>query len=265
MADGAARLEAAFAAAGRPLFVPYVMGGYPDLATSAEHARVLARHADVIELGVPFSDPLADGPTIQAAGQRALEAGTRPEHVIELAGALRDGPPVVLMTYVNAILALGERVFFERAARADVAGVIVPDLPVDEAASAREASRRAGVALIGLAAPTTDERRLDLIGRHAEGFLYCVSVTGVTGGEVEVGAELREFIARARRHVRVPLVVGFGVRTPAHASAIGDIADGVVIASALVRIIAEAPDPATAVQRIDAFGAAVAAALRRAR
>ena len=261
MSDGAARLAAAFAEAGRPLFVPYVMGGWPTASESLAQAQTLARHGDIIELGIPFSDPLADGPTIQAAGQTALEAGTRPDDVIEMAAALRGGPPVVLMTYFNTVLAAGERAFFERAAKAGVAGVIIPDLPVDEAEAARDAAGRAGVAVIALAAPTTADARLATIGRAAEGFLYCVSVTGVTGGEVEVGASLRDFLARARREVHVPLVVGFGVRTPAHAAAIGGIADGVVIASQLIRLYEEAGGGQAGLGALDRFGAEIRAAL----
>jgi len=260
-ARGPERLRAAFAGAGRPLFLPYVMGGYPDPATSAEHAALLARHADVLELGVPFSDPLADGPTIQAAGARALAAGTRPETVIEIAAGLAGGPPVVLMTYVNGILAAGPRAFCERAARAGVAGVIVPDLPVDEGDLVRAPAARAGLAVIALAAPTTDDARMAAIGRHAEGFVYCVSVTGVTGGELQVGDELREFLGRARRAIQVPLVVGFGVRTPEQAAAVGRVADGVVIASQLIRLIEDAESPAAAREALDAYCAAVRAAL----
>jgi tryptophan synthase alpha chain len=261
MAEGPARIAAAFAGAERPLFIPYVMGGYPDPATSAEHAAALARHADVLELGVPFSDPLADGPTIQAAGGRALRAGTRPETVIDIAASLRGGPPVVLMTYVNAILAAGPRAFCERAARAGVAGVIVPDLPVDEAEVVRAPAARAGLAVIPLAAPTTTDARLAAIGRVAEGFLYCVSVTGVTGGEVRVGDELREFLDRARAVVPVPLAVGFGVRTPAQAAAIGGFADAVVMASALIRLVEEAEGPADVLRAIDALAQEVTEAL----
>jgi tryptophan synthase alpha chain len=256
MSDGPARLRAAFGDAGRPLFVPYVMGGFPDLETSRRHARILARHGDVLELGVPFSDPLADGPTIQAAGQRALEGGATPEQVVDIAADLRDGPPVVVMTYVNTILAGGARAFFEHAAAAGVA-----DLPVDEGDELREAATRAGVAMVALAAPTTDDARLAAIGAVAEGFLYCVSVTGVTGGDVAVGPELRAFLARARDHVPVPLVVGFGVRTAEHAARIGEIADGVVIASQLIRIIDEAPGPEAAERELDRFGAEIVAAL----
>jgi tryptophan synthase alpha chain len=260
--DGAARIRAAFAGAGRPLFIPYVMGGFPDLETSAAHVAALARHADVIELGIPFSDPLADGPTIQAAGQRALERGTRPEDVIAIAEGLGDGaPPVVLLTYVNIVLAAGARAFMERAARAGVAGVIVPDLPIDEGDDLREQARRAGVSVIPLAAPTTADERLAAIGRRADGFVYCVSAAAVTGGEVEVGDELRGFLARARARIAAPLAVGFGIRTPAQVAAIGRIADGVIVASQLIRLISDAPDPAAAERAIEGFAADAVAAL----
>jgi tryptophan synthase alpha chain len=261
MPDGAARIRAAFEGAGRPLFIPYVMGGYPDLASSAEHAEALARHADLLEIGIPFSDPLADGPTIQLAGQRALRAGTRPEEVIELAEGLRGGPPVVLMTYVNLLLAAGPRAFMERAARAGVAGVIVPDLPIDEGGEVREHARRAGVCVVPLAAPTSDEARLAAIGRGADGFVYCVAVTGVTGGQVAVDAELRAFLARARAGISAPLAVGFGVRTPADVAAIGEIADGVVVASQLIRMIEEAPDALAARAALEGFAVECVAAL----
>ena len=261
MSDGAARLERAFRGAGRPLFIPYVMGGYPDVATSARYARALARHADVIELGVPFSDPLADGPTIQAAGQRALEAGTTPADVIGIAAGLRDGPPVVLMTYLNAVLAHGERVFLERCAAAGVAGLIVPDLPIDESDELREQAGRAGVALVPLAAPTSSDERLAAIGRRAQGFVYCVAVTGVTGGEVVIDDALTGFLARARRAITAPLAVGFGVRTPDQAAAIGRLGDGVIIASQLIRMIESAESVDAAEAALDGFAADVRAAL----
>ncbi len=261
MPDGAARLDAAFAGAGRPLFIPYVMGGFPNPDASLACARALAPHADVLELGIPFSDPLADGPTIQAAGQEALDRGVRPDDVIEIAGALDGGPPVVLMSYVNVLLAAGPRAFLERAARAGVAGVVVPDLPVDEAGDIRDAAGRAGVALVPLVAPTTAAARLAAVGRAAQGFVYCVAVTGVTGGEVAVDAELRAFLGRARANIDAPLAVGFGVRTPGQAAAIGEIADGVVIASQLIRLVEQAQDLATAQRSLEGFAADVAVAL----
>lgn len=262
MTEGGARIRAAFADAGRPLFMPYVMGGFPTLDQSAEHLATAARHADLIELGIPFSDPLADGPTIQAAGQRALENGTHPADVIALAETVRGGPPVVLMTYVNIVLAAGPRAFMERAARAGVAGVILPDLPIDEGEDVRDQARRAGVSVIPLAAPTTGDRRLDAIGRAADGFVYCVAVTGVTGGEVRVDDELRGFLTRARAHIDVPLAVGFGIRTPAHVAAIGAIADGVIVASELIRRIGAAGSPEAAEAEVEGFCAAAVDALR---
>lgn len=259
--DGAARLERVFRQAGRPLFIPYVMGGYPDVATSMRYAQTLANYADIIELGVPFSDPLADGPTIQAAGQRALEAGTTPSDVIEIAAGLQGGPPVVLMTYLNAVLAQGVRVFLERAAAAGVAGVIIPDLPIDESDEVREQASRAGVALIPLAAPTSSDERLAAIGRKAQGFVYCVAVTGVTGGEVVIDDALTGFLGRARRAIDVPLAVGFGVRTPAQAAAIGALGDGVIIASQLIRMIETAASAGAAEAVLQEFAAEVRTAL----
>lgn len=260
--EGGLRIRAAFADAGRPLFMPYVMGGFPDLEQSAAHARACARHADLIELGIPFSDPLADGPTIQAAGQRALERGTRPEDVIAIAEEVRGGPPVVLMTYVNIVLAAGPRAFMERAARAGVAGVILPDLPIDEGEDIRIQARRAGVSVTPLAAPTTGDRRLAAIGERADGFVYCVAVTGVTGGEVQVDEELRGFLSRARERIAAPLAVGFGIRTPEQVSAIGEIADGVIVASELIRRIEAADGPAAAERAVEDFCAGAVEALR---
>jgi tryptophan synthase alpha chain len=260
--SGAGRLERAFRDAGRPLFVPYVMGGYPDIDASRRHARLLGEHADIIELGIPFSDPLADGPTIQAAGQAALDAGTRPMDVLDIAADLRDGPPVVVMTYFNTVLAQGPAEFLGAAADRGVAGIIIPDLPVDEADDVRRAARDAGVALIALAAPTTDDDRMAEIGEQAEGFVYLVAVTGVTGGEMTMDDRLRALVARARRHIGVPVVVGFGVRTPEQAAQIGEVADGVVIASEIIRRIGDAPDAQTADDVVSGFGAGIAGALR---
>lgn len=262
MADGSERLAAAFAAARGAAFIPYVMGGYPDPATSAERAVQVAGHADIVEIGVPFSDPLADGPTIQAAGQAALEAGTSPEVVLEIAAqAARVGPPVVLMTYVNVVLSAGPRAFCEGAAKADVSGLIIPDLPIDEGDEIRDQAARAGLAIVPLAAPTTTDDRLARMGRVGEGFLYCVSVTGVTGGSVQVGEELRGFLARARRHVSLPLAVGFGVRTPQDAANISEVADGVVIASQLIRLADDAGGPDAARAAVEDYCASVVEAI----
>jgi tryptophan synthase alpha chain len=264
MSDGAARLRAAFPT-DRAALIPYVMGGFPSVEQSLDYARALAPYADILELGIPFSDPLADGPTIQAAGQRSLAAGTRPGDVIDIAAALRGGPPVVLMTYVTLLIAAGPGAFFARAAAADVAGVIIPDLPIDEGDEIRTAAHTSGVAVVPLAAPTTTDERLHAIGRESDAFTYLVSVAGVTGGEVAVDESLREFVGRARRAIEGPLVVGFGIRTPAQAAAIGGFADGVVIASHLVRLIEDAEDHAHAVAALDHYGAELVAALAGAR
>jgi tryptophan synthase alpha chain len=260
MSDGPARLRAAFPA-NRPALIPYVMGGFPSVEHSRDYALALAPHADILELGIPFSDPLADGSTIQAAGQRALDAGTRPGDVIDIAAALRGGPPVVLMTYVTLVLAADPDVFFARAADADVAGLIIPDLPLDEGEAIRAAAAHAGVAIVPLAAPTTSDERLRAIGRLADAFTYLVSVAGVTGGEVAVDDQLRAFVERARAAINVPLAVGFGIRTPEHARAIGAFADGVVIASQLIRLIDDAPTHRDAVAALDQYGRELAEAL----
>lgn len=241
--------------------IPYVMGGYPTVAESRDYAHALAPHADILELGIPFSDPLADGPTIQAAGQTALEAGTRPDDVFAIAASLEGGPPVVVMTYVTIVLAAGPAAFFARAAAAGIAGAIIPDLPLDEGEAIRAAAGAAGVAIVPLAAPTTTDVRLAAIGRQADAFTYLVSVAGVTGGEVAVDARLREFVARARRAIPVPLAVGFGIRTPEQVRAIGAFADGVVIASHLIRIIQESESHQAAVAALDRYGSELAQAL----
>lgn len=261
MFDGAAVLERAFREAGRPLFIPYVMGGYPDVATSRRYAEALAEHADVIELGVPFSDPLADGPTIQAAGQVALQAGTTPQDVLDLAAALRGGPPLVVMTYLNVVLAHGARVFLERAAVAGVAGVVIPDLPIDESDEILDDADRAGVALVPFAAPTSSDDRLTAIGRRARGFVYCVAVTGVTGGSIDVDEALTGYLGRARARIDAPLAVGFGVRTAREAAEVGRVADGVIIGGQLVRLIAAASSAAAAEATVRSFAAEIRAAL----
>jgi tryptophan synthase alpha chain len=168
------------------------------------------------------------------------------------------------MTYVNILLAAGPRAFLERAAAAGVAGLIIPDLPLDEAGDIREQARRAGVALIPLVAPTTDDARLAAVGRAGEGFVYCVSVTGVTGGQVSVDEALTGFLARARAAIDLPLVVGFGIRTPEQVVAIGEIADGAVIASHLIRLADEAGGGEPGARAIGDYAAGIAGALRSA-
>lgn len=265
MNDGIARIEAAFQTTVGAAFIPYVMTGYPDVETSVAYASVLARYATVIELGVPFSDPLADGPTIQAAGQVALDAGTTPSDVLQVADRLRDGPPVLIMTYLNTVLAPGPDAFFQECAAAGVAGILIPDLPIEESDEIRAAAHRNGVAVVPFAAPTSSDRRLAAIGERAEGFVYCVAVTGVTGSGLTVDERFTDFLARARRHIDAPLAVGFGVRTPDDAARVGALADGVIIGTEIIRIIDRADSPRVAERDLEDYARAVKQALLRAR
>jgi len=262
-AAGTERIAAAFIGHGRrAALMPYLMGGFPSLAQSLEVGRIYAEHADLVEIGVPFSDPLADGPAIQAAGQRALAGGATFERVLEeVADPLSDSVPVVLMCYVNPILTRGfERVAATLAAHG-VAGLIVPDLPAAEAAELRAACDEQAVALVPLAAPTTPLDALQAIGSSARGFVYVVSVTGVTGERAELPPELRAVVGRARESASVPAAVGFGIGTPEQAAAVGEIADGVIIGSRLVREVAGASSLEEGLAGVDSFLSATSDAL----
>lgn len=261
-ANGVERLDAAFTSAYGTAFIPYVMAGDPDVAQSLRYAGVVARYADVIELGIPYSDPLADGPTIQAAGQRALSSGTRSQDVLDMAERLRSGPPVVIMTYLNTVLSPGVAAFMSRVAAAGVAGLLIPDLPIEESDDIRRAANDAGVALIPFAAPTSTDERLEMIGRHAQGFVYCVAVTGVTGGDVAINEEFASFMARCRRYITAPIAVGFGVRTPQDAQRLATNADGVIIGSELIRIVNEATSTREAEAALDDYCRGIKVALR---
>jgi len=258
--SGEERIAAAFAAArGRAALMPYLMGGFPDLDASRRIGEAcIDAGADLLELGVPFSDPLADGPVIHAAATAALAAGASVAGVLEVAAALAPRVPVVAMTYVNTLMAPGIDRFVERLAAAGAAGLIVPDLPLEEADAVAGPAAAAGLALVPLVAPTTTAERMAAIGGRARGFTYVVSVTGTTG-ERESGADgLAALVARARASSRVPVAVGFGIATPAQARAAADAgADGVIVGSRLVR---EAPRGAAAVGELVAqFAAALAA------
>lgn len=224
---------------GRAL-VPFVTAGDPDLETT--RALVLALEeagADIIELGVPFSDPQADGPVIQAAGQRALEAGTTLAKVLELVRNLKSivSTPLVLMGYYNPILNYGEDRFARDAAEAGIAGVIVPDLPFDEGEGFYDILEREGVAGILMAAPNSTGERLMEMGRKARGFVYCVSLMGITGQESGPCDRMGDYIDRVRKHVSVPLVLGFGIDGPERAAGVAPLVDGVVVGSAIVRLV----------------------------
>jgi tryptophan synthase alpha chain len=245
MTAGGDSIAAAFAAApGRAALMPYLMGGFPDLDASAAIGLAYAdAGADLVELGVPFSDPLADGPVIHAAGTRALAAGATLHGVLDVATRIAQRLPVVLMCYVNPILARGLERFADELAAAGVSGLIVPDLSLEESDAIRAACDAAGLALVPLIAPTTPDDRLAAIVARARGFVYTVSVTGTTGERAGVDGSLASVIGRAKAHSPVPVAVGFGISTPdqaAQAAAAG--ADGVIVGSRLVRAAGEAAD-----------------------
>jgi tryptophan synthase alpha chain len=241
--------------------MPYLMGGYPDLDTSREIGLAYARSgADLIELGIPFSDPLADGPVIHAAGTAALAAGANLAAVLEVARALAEQVPVVVMCYANLILVRGLERFLDGLVTAGVSGLIVPDLPFEEAATARAACVERGLALVPLVAPTTPDERLTEIGAGAGGFLYAVSLTGTTGERSAAADGLEEIVARTAARTEVPVAVGFGIGTPEQAAAAAAAgADGVIIGTRLVRAAGESDDPVSAVGAlVGAFAAALA-------
>jgi tryptophan synthase alpha chain len=242
---GAARIAAAFSAApGRAALMPYLMGGFPDIQSSVAVGEAYAEAgADLVELGVPFSDPLADGPVIHAAATRALAAGATVHAVLDAGARIAERLPVVLMCYANPLLARGPERFAGELAARGISGLIVPDLPLEESAAVLAACDAAGVALVPLVAPTTPERRLAAIGRSARGFIYTVSVTGTTGERAAVGSDLAGLLARVKTHSPVPVAVGFGISTGEQAAAAAAAgADGVIVGSRLVRAVAEAAD-----------------------
>jgi tryptophan synthase alpha chain len=230
---------------GRAAFMPYVVPGYPSLEESLEVIRTLvACGADLLELGVPFSDPLADGPVIQNATQQALTNGITLQHCIDLVAGLRaDGitTPVLLMSYVNPILAYGVDRCVRSAAEAGADGFIVPDLPPEEAEVLETACVQQGVALVYLLAPTSSAARIEQVARRSSGFIYLVSLTGVTGARSELAPGLAEFVGRVRLATSLPLAVGFGIGNGDQAASVAQLADGVIVGSALVRAAGQSP------------------------
>jgi tryptophan synthase alpha chain len=251
---GAERIAAAFANSGkRAALMPYLMGGFPTTPVSLEIGLAYADGgADLVELGIPFSDPLADGPVIAAAGTAALRAGTTVASVLEVCAGLAPRLPVVIMCYANQVLARGAEDFAARLRDAGASGLIVPDLPMEEAPTVLAACDAAGLALVPLVAPTTPDDRLRAIGSRARGFLYTVSVTGTTGErEAPLGDRVAAVVGRAKAATDVPVALGFGITTPEQASEAADAgADGVIVGSRLVREAAEAADPAAAVRAV---------------
>ena len=250
---GAERIAEAFAAARangrRAALMPYMMGGFPDLESSRRIAAAYVEGgADLIELGVPFSDPLADGPVIHAADTAALAAGVTLPQVLDVARSVADRIPVVLMCYANPIYVRGLERFADALLEAGASGLIVPDLPLDEADEVFRACDERGLALVPLVAPTTPDDRMSRIGARARGFVYTVSVTGTTGERASFDGALAEVVARAKASTDVPVAVGFGIGNGRQAAAAVDAgADGVIVGTRLVRAAAEADDPVAAV------------------
>ncbi len=239
------RIEARFAALraqGRAGLVTFLVAGDPDMATfETLLAGLPEAGADIIEIGMPFSDPMADGPSIQAGNLRALEAGAKLRHILPLVRRFRErdpDTPIVLMGYYNPIWNYGPLRFLDDARAAGVDGLIIVDLPPEEDAELCLPARERGLAFIRLATPTTDDARLPRVLANGSGFLYYVSITGITGGAAPVATQVGEAVARIRRHTDLPIAVGFGIREPAQAAEIARHADAAVVGSALVDLVA---------------------------
>jgi len=244
------RIDAKFAALsaqGQKAFVAYIMAGDPDYDTSLEIVKGLpAAGVDIIELGLPFTDPMADGPTIQLAGQRALEAGQTLNKTLELARSFRetdDTTPIVLMGYYNPIYSHGVDRFLTDAKAAGIDGLIIVDLPPEEDDELCLPAQAAGLNFIRLATPTTDEKRLPRVLQNTSGFVYYVSITGITGAANAVAGDVGPEVARIKASTDLPVIVGFGIKTPEASQSIAAIADGAVVGSAIVERIGEGQSP----------------------
>ena len=272
----ASRIEERFAALraeGRPALVTYVMAGDPDLDTAQQILEALpAAGADVIELGMPFSDPMADGPSIQAAGQRALKSGQTLPKTLDMVAAFRRKDattPVVLMGYYNPIYIYGVDAFLAAAKEAGVDGLIIVDLPPEEDEELCLPALKAGLNFIRLTTPTTDDRRLPAVLANTSGFVYYVSMTGITGAAIKSHAAVAEAVKRMKTHTSLPVVVGFGIKTADDAAVFGQNADGLAVGTALCNAIAASLDNGRAtahtVSALVELVAALAAGARRAR
>lgn len=244
---------------GKKAFVAYVMAGDPDEATSLEVVKGLpGAGVDIIELGMPFTDPMADGPTIQAAGQRALEGGMTMDRVLSMVRAFRAGDnhtPIVLMGYYNPIYSRGVDRFLTEAKEAGIDGLIVVDLPPEEDSELCLPAQAAGLNFIRLATPTTDDRRLPKVLQNTSGFVYYVSITGITGAASAQATDVGPEVARIKRSTDLPVIVGFGITTPEAAKTIAGVADGCVVGSAIVKDIGEGKPAAEVLAKVKALAA----------
>lgn len=253
---GVQRIRAAFARAqaeNRAAFIPYMTGGYPDPARFLAVCAELLRRADLLEVGIPYSDPLGDGPTIQRAGEQALSAGTSTRGTLDLVRRVRQTTqtPIVVMTYVNPIYAVGPDAFMRLCVESGVDGLILPDLPPDQDLEIANLAAAHGLAVTFLIAPTSTPERVELVARACTGFLYAASVAGVTGARESAAlGEVPAMLALARQHARTPVAVGFGVKDAATARAVAEVADGVVVGSAFIDAIEGGRDLAPLVDQI---------------
>jgi tryptophan synthase alpha chain len=236
------RIDATFAALrakGSFAIQPYLTSGFPTPTLWRELVLGLAESASMFEIGMPFSDPLADGVTVQRAYQRALENGITPRACLDLIADVRGQieTPMLLMGYVNPMLRYGLERFVADAKEAGADGLIIPDVPVEESDEIQDLADEAGLRLIHFLAPTSDEKRIARVAERAKGFIYCVSLTGVTGARSELSSVLPDFLARVRAQTDVPLVVGFGISRPEHVQRIAQMADGAIVGGALIDVI----------------------------
>lgn len=259
MAKKISRIEAKFAelkARGEKALIPFVTAGDPSLRATKEIVLEMERAgADLIELGIPFSDPMADGPTIQASSDRALKAGTTPRDVIKLVADIRKKSeiPIVLFGYYNPVFVYGPAKFARDAARAGVDGVLVVDLPPEESEELGRELRKNNLDAVFTLTPTSDSERIKKVVKVASGFLYYVSVTGVTGARSSVGTKIKGSVAKVRRHSKLPIGVGFGISTPAQVKDVCSYADGVIVGSAIVNIIKKHGASKDLAKRVGAF------------
>lgn len=252
MLSEASRLDQVLRAKGDLKLVAYMMAGHPNKKRSLEVGKRLANSGiAALEIGIPFSDPLADGPVVQHAGQTALEHGMNVAGALELAAAIaREGIPIVLMTYINPILNHDPRRFAADAAQAGVAGVIVPDLPIEESEPVTGWLRAASLDTIFMVAPTTSPDRMTSICQHSSGFVYCVTVTGITGARSELPAGMKDLLGEVRKHTELPVAAGFGISRPEHMKTLRGNADAAVVGSAIVAEIDKGGDAVPLVKEL---------------
>ena len=243
--NGAALLERSIRAAAirRPALAAFLTGGFPEMGAFGSLLRRVAAKADIVEIGIPFTDPMADGVTIQESSRRALESGVTLSWILETVERAECEAPIVLMSYLNPVIAMGLTPFARRAAEAGVAGLIVPDLPLEECDPIKSALDDTGVALVQLVTPVTPLQRLERLCRLSQGFVYAVTVTGTTGGNVGYSLAMLEYLDRVCEVSPVPVLAGFGIRDAAQVRAVSTHADGVIVGSALIEVLERGDNP----------------------